>query len=411
MSISMMPNLSTREGIIDYLLSFDLFGVNTYEGYIYVHDAIGRILQTMRLIPPAPAANARLLELGANPYFMTLLLKKFHTYELRFANYFGEKVTQPCNEQTISSEKYNETHTFQYEHFNVELQDFLYEDASFDGVLFCEILEHLTCNPMHTLNEIHRVLKPGGFVIVTTPNMLRWEHLRDLALGRNINDPYSGLGPYGRHNREYTPSEVINLLQDSGFVVEKIRLANLHQRQFGLPYIMSALRSHWCDHILTLARSQHPPRSRYAPWLYRSMVDIRCVTSNTVIMGQNDELHIGSGWHQLEDIARWTMQRAEVFLRAEGGENRIITYVSSDGDRLGPISLTLHYKEHAITQELPTSDFVSIGLNIPPCDAGEEVAVLIEVDRVRSAASIGKGRDVRQIGAIVQYIKLTLEEL
>ena len=43
-------------------------------------------------------------------------------------------------------------------------------DSSVDLVLFCEIIEHITFNPLEMWREIYRVLKPQGRVVVTTPN-------------------------------------------------------------------------------------------------------------------------------------------------------------------------------------------------------------------------------------------------
>jgi len=40
----------------------------------------------------------------------------------------------------------------------------------FDGVISVETIEHLE-NPWHFIREIKRVLKPQGFVIITTPNI------------------------------------------------------------------------------------------------------------------------------------------------------------------------------------------------------------------------------------------------
>ena len=83
--------------------------------------------------------------------------------------------------------------------------------ASFDFVLFCEIIEHLLMNPLHALREIHRVLEPGGLLVLTTPNVARLGNVLRWSRGDNIYDPYSGFGPYGRHNREYTLHELDRL--------------------------------------------------------------------------------------------------------------------------------------------------------------------------------------------------------
>ena len=46
-----------------------------------------------------------------------------------------------------------------------------YEQDFFDVVFLIETIEHLTDNYLHgTLIEIHRILKPGGVVVITTPN-------------------------------------------------------------------------------------------------------------------------------------------------------------------------------------------------------------------------------------------------
>lgn len=47
-----------------------------------------------------------------------------------------------------------------------------YEDACFDVVLLIEVIEHLE-NHRIALGELARVLKPGGVLILTTPNIMR----------------------------------------------------------------------------------------------------------------------------------------------------------------------------------------------------------------------------------------------
>lgn len=44
-----------------------------------------------------------------------------------------------------------------------------YKDNSFDCVVFLEVIEHVE-NPMKALSEIWRVLRPGGYLVLSTPN-------------------------------------------------------------------------------------------------------------------------------------------------------------------------------------------------------------------------------------------------
>jgi SAM-dependent methyltransferase len=55
---------------------------------------------------------------------------------------------------------------------DVDLNCFLpFQSASFDGVDLVEVIEHIENQPQ-LVREINRVLKPGGTLLVTTPNIL-----------------------------------------------------------------------------------------------------------------------------------------------------------------------------------------------------------------------------------------------
>jgi SAM-dependent methyltransferase len=45
-----------------------------------------------------------------------------------------------------------------------------YPDASFDCVLLGEVFEHILNNPLGLLKALNRILKPGGQLVLTTPN-------------------------------------------------------------------------------------------------------------------------------------------------------------------------------------------------------------------------------------------------
>lgn len=194
----------------------------------YANSDFKRFIYTLGLVPEE--ANQQILELGANPYFTTTLLRKFRQAELHLANFFDDGNEAEGN-QNVTIQQTGEIINYKYKHFNAEKDLFPYPDDAFDVVLFCEILEHLINDPVRALAEIRRVLKPGGTLIVTTPNVVRLENVRKMISGENIYDPYSGYGPYGRHNREYTQEDLFGLLSANGFQVSSIFTADVHPDQ------------------------------------------------------------------------------------------------------------------------------------------------------------------------------------
>ena len=88
-------------------------------------------------------------------------------------------------------------------------------EDSIDVVLFTEVIEHITFNPIALWRAIHRVLRPGGTIVVTTPNYyaLRgraWAPVRfvsghggGLTVASLISEP-----TLGHHWKEYSRKEL-----------------------------------------------------------------------------------------------------------------------------------------------------------------------------------------------------------
>jgi 2-polyprenyl-3-methyl-5-hydroxy-6-metoxy-1,4-benzoquinol methylase len=92
-------------------------------------------------------------------------------------------------------------------------------DETFDVVVMTEVLEHLRDYPARSLEEARRILRPGGILILTTPNAAYVKKRFELLLGRSVYTPLRdwlhGL-PHARHAREYTRSELESLVQHAG---------------------------------------------------------------------------------------------------------------------------------------------------------------------------------------------------
>jgi 2-polyprenyl-3-methyl-5-hydroxy-6-metoxy-1,4-benzoquinol methylase len=92
------------------------------------------------------------------------------------------------------------------------LSDAAIESESFDLVVLFHVLEHLD-SPRRTIAEIHRVLKPGGFVIIETPNIqTRWFRIFGKRWRQLIPDHYFF----------FSPPTLTRLLEACGFAVCEI---------------------------------------------------------------------------------------------------------------------------------------------------------------------------------------------
>ncbi|MFJ4831351.1 class I SAM-dependent methyltransferase [Streptomyces sp. NPDC088747] len=107
--------------------------------------------------------------------------------------------------------------------------------ASADAVLFSEVVEHLV-DPDSALDEIRRVLRPGGHLMLSTPNLAAWYNRALLLAGvQPVFSEVSLRAIHGRpgkevvgHLRLYTPRALREFVTASGFEVVTLRGAPFH---------------------------------------------------------------------------------------------------------------------------------------------------------------------------------------
>jgi len=305
------PSERDAEGLSRYLLSFRWpFRNETVHG-ILVHGGLPLWRQVLRFVPN-PKERGKALELGSPPFHITLMLQRFRNYELSLTGFAADG--RATIEQTLESPEYGESYDFVCTCFDAEKERFPYPDNTFDLVTWCEVIEHLTENPVHTLAEIHRVLKPGGALVLSTPNASRADSIANFLAGRNIYDPYHLGAPLkgSRHSREYTFSELKELLDGCGYSIDRIADIDIYPpegrnrrafRSLMNNVVAKATKGHYRYHLFVRARkTDRPFRWQFPERLFDAghLAFYMAPRDGTVVFGENDTIHIAMGWGDLK---------------------------------------------------------------------------------------------------------------
>ncbi|MDQ3385240.1 MAG: class I SAM-dependent methyltransferase [Actinomycetota bacterium] len=414
-------DLADADPVRTDLADTDVFGPAEAEAHGYLADAFDRFRITMALLDDVPR-DAEVLELGANPYFLTRLLER-RGLRVTCANWFGQTSGFGHHgSQVVRRARGGGPQTYEFDHFNVETERFPYADDRFDVALFCEILEHLPNDPIHTLCELHRVLRPGGTLVLTTPNATRRENLVRMVRGDNVYEQLSGYGTYGRHNREYTVSELRTLLESCGWDVVRVFAADLHDRSdLTLPAAVAdaVAPQDRGDNLFAVA---HPrpgaPSWRYPEWLYSSVHALRRLVAPELVVGRSCDLQ-SSGLHALEDMkgspSRWMGAAEQVTAMVAappasltGPVELVVEGVGAPPAAGSPIELRVRVGDEEVTFKVDSTFeafTVTAPVALPPgTSPGDEVEVVLTTDRTWVPADVGMGADHRRLSLALRRV-------
>jgi 2-polyprenyl-3-methyl-5-hydroxy-6-metoxy-1,4-benzoquinol methylase len=87
---------------------------------------------------------------------------------------------------------------------------------AFDCIVFCEILEHITFNPVNFWRRMHKLLRVNGLIYLTTPNSVKllsivgavWNAVTLRRIGLSVNQIFHHV-TYGHHWKEYSANELV----------------------------------------------------------------------------------------------------------------------------------------------------------------------------------------------------------
>lgn len=174
-------------------------------------------------------SSTKILELGSTPLILTSAIQE-RGYTIIGVDMLPNRFK--------SSIKNNNLDIVQAELGNGDLP---FPDDSFDALILNEVFEHLQSNLIIVFNELKRVLKPGGKLFLSTPNLKSVVGIRNfLFRGKaysccgELYEEHKKFIKYGHmgHVREYSPIEVITFLYKMGFKTETLIYRGRYLRKY-----------------------------------------------------------------------------------------------------------------------------------------------------------------------------------
>lgn len=96
------------------------------------------------------------------------------------------------------------------------LNEVAYSDGEFDAITLFEVIEHLR-EPLPLLQECHRILRPGGILLIGTGNAASWT-----ASSTRESWAYFSIATHGGHISFFTPNSLKKLARATGFSAQRL---------------------------------------------------------------------------------------------------------------------------------------------------------------------------------------------
>ncbi|MEP6937333.1 MAG: class I SAM-dependent methyltransferase [Chthoniobacterales bacterium] len=234
---------------------------------------LAAVITSIRELSPSISGNY--LDIGAGHGKLIRLVRQEFNVTARACDYTPDLIREPGVPVDVA---------------DLDIERLPYPDAQFDLVTCTEVIEHLE-HYRQTIREIHRVLRPGGVFVVSTPNVLSLRsRIRYLFFGF-----FTLFGPLhvSEKDRFLTSGHInpvsyfylVHALSDAGFA-QISATVDKYQRGAILPLILL-----WLPIQLFSLVARYREKNRYETidgkneGLVRQMNSLDLLLGRTVIVG------------------------------------------------------------------------------------------------------------------------------
>jgi len=169
-----------------------------------------------------------------------------------------------------------------YCRWHLEVDRAPFDDHYFDAVVLSQTIEHFTYSPRHALEEMIRIIRPGGYLLIDAPNISSFHNISRLIRGKSIHwgmakhylqqEPLmaQGIPFFDRHNHEYAMQDLHDIADYFGLItVESGYYSPLNRVKnnvivLGFAHLRDSV-PHWRKGLFMLYQIPEAPSRRGVP--------------------------------------------------------------------------------------------------------------------------------------------------
>ena len=157
--------------------------------------------------------NTKILDAGCGESHLSVALKKMFNADIHCIDLF-EKPRERL-----------ERHGIKFYKQDFSLKPLPFKSNNFDVIIFTDVIEHLTSGQHFILREFKRVLKPGGIILISTPNILSFPKRIKFILGNSPLTPFQDL-LLQDHIHEYSLEELNSFIGSAKLEIKNSKIVN-----------------------------------------------------------------------------------------------------------------------------------------------------------------------------------------